>query len=45
MEKDSYIEGFNAGEAHTLYWVKEFKRLGMTLEQIIAELEREIPTI
>lgn len=42
MEKDSYIEGFNAGESHTLYWIMEFQRLGLTLDQIVEELKKTI---
>jgi hypothetical protein len=34
-----YIEGFEAGEAHTLFWIQRWYREGYSLHQIIEKLE------
>jgi hypothetical protein len=39
MANLDYREGFNSGEAHVLYWLKEFLAEGYTLAQALDKYE------
>jgi hypothetical protein len=40
--KGDYIEGFEAGEAHTLFWIQQWYMDGLTIHEIIERLEGSI---
>jgi len=41
-KKTEYIDGFEAGEAHTLFWIQQWYAEGLNLHEIIERLEGSI---